>query len=56
MMLDYYTTPGLMNAETASEFYWPVDGHHNGRGHHVMGNAIADAIKRLQLTRDRTSR
>lgn len=48
-LLDYYTAKGIMNEENASEFYWPVDGHHTGPGYQAMGDAIADAVKRLQL-------
>ena len=46
---DYYRVNGIMNRENVSEFYWPQDAHHNGRGYQVMGDAIADAIKRLQI-------
>ena len=48
-LLDYYTVNGIITEETAAEFWWPLDAHHNGRGYHVMGEAIADAIKRMQI-------
>ena len=48
-LLDYYTVNGIITEETAAEFWWRLDAHHNGRGYEVMGDAIADAIKRLQI-------
>lgn len=48
-LLQYYRSNGIMSEENVAEFYWVIDPHHNGRGYQAMGEAIADAVRRLQL-------
>jgi lysophospholipase L1-like esterase len=39
-LLSYYTEHGLMT-EAPSEYFWPIDLHHNPAGYEIMGKAVA---------------
>lgn len=43
-LLEHFTGHGIMTDANLSDFYWPIDGHHNGRGYQAMGEAIAQAV------------
>ena len=51
-LLDHYITTGIITGDNASQFYWPIDAHHNARGYQAMGDAIAGAVKRLSFISD----
>jgi lysophospholipase L1-like esterase len=39
-LLSYYLDHGLMT-EAPSEYFWPIDRHHNPAGYEIMGKAVA---------------
>jgi lysophospholipase L1-like esterase len=51
-LLKYYTQHGIITAETAQQFYWPIDLHHNTKGYQIMGEAIAKQVVELGLGPD----
>jgi lysophospholipase L1-like esterase len=48
-LLKYYLQHGIITKETATEFYWPLDYHHNTKGYRVMGEAIAENVVAMGL-------
>lgn len=43
-LLRAYARQRTITEETASDYYWKVDRHHNTRGYKVMGESIAAAV------------
>lgn len=39
-MLDYFISHGIDSAH-ASQYYWPIDRHHNNKGYAIMANGLA---------------
>ena len=46
--LTLYVKHRLMT-EAPSEYFWPIDGHHNAGGYEIMGKAIAARLLDLGL-------
>jgi lysophospholipase L1-like esterase len=43
-LLDYFRTSEIITSENAPQFFWSLDGHHNGKGYQAMGEAIAETL------------
>lgn len=48
-LLRFYERHRLITKETASEFYWKLDRHHNAEGYRIMGESVARFIIEKEL-------
>jgi hypothetical protein len=48
-LFEYYNANDIITYENVHNFYWSLDEHHNTRGYHVMGRAIAKKIIQIKL-------
>ena len=51
-LLDFFLTNEIITSENVPQFFWRLDGHHNGKGYQVIGEALAETIQELQLLND----
>lgn len=48
-LLEYYRTTKIITRDNRSQFFWPLDLHHNTKGYEVMGHAIANKVLEWQF-------
>ncbi len=49
-LLDRYDKDGFITSQNASEYYYPLDRHHNKAGYELMGRTVADWLLEQEIT------
>ena len=54
-LLEHFAISGTVRPDNVSEFFWEIDGHHNGLGYRAMGDGITQAVLGRGLAGERAA-
>ncbi len=46
-LLEYYSNTIKINSDTASNYYWNIDGHHNSIGYEIFASGVYEKLKKM---------